>query len=145
MLSIAKATGEGAGIWVRQAGRSNGPNTGLRPRPYENSANAQSPGSSNPSRDANRRSWADLEGRLCARPREVRVFTRHRPAAAPHELLLPRSLPSWDSAHSNRESAAFACWLQHLLSGQVQRTVASDLAARTFLRQHRRNFPILIN
>jgi hypothetical protein len=35
-----------------------------RPRVCENSAVAQFPGSSNPFHDADRRSWADLEGRL---------------------------------------------------------------------------------
>jgi hypothetical protein len=52
-----------------------------RPRVCENSAVAQFPGSSNPFRDADRRFWADLEDRLCARTREARVFTRPRPSA----------------------------------------------------------------
>jgi len=50
----------------------------LRPRLCENSADAQFPGSSNPSRGADRRSWADLEGRLCAKAGAGRVLTQVR-------------------------------------------------------------------
>jgi hypothetical protein len=58
--------------------RAGGSCVGCGSRLCENAADAQFPGSSNPSRNADRRSWADLEGRLWERPREDRVFTQPR-------------------------------------------------------------------